>query len=95
MKNKIKKSLIATTQNKDLNYKIQHKLYRIKKQMSNLSKKYKLKNILSISIIAIYILQNLYHLTLNGLSMNYITGLFATAILYIPLAYMIKIGINE
>ncbi len=86
----IKKVHIATTQNKDLNQKIQHKLYNIRKLLSNLDKHLKLRSVIPTSLIFTYLIQCIYHLSLNGINLWYLSEVVGLGILYISLAMFIK-----
>ncbi len=95
MKRQIKKSHNVHQQIRDLNKKIQHRLYMIKKILSNLDKHLKIRNIISTLIILIYILQCIYHLSLNSFNLWYVAEVFELGIIYVGLAYFVKEGINE
>lgn len=95
MKRQIKKSHKVLQKLRDLNNKIQHRLYKIKRLLSNLDKHLKIRNIISTLIILIYISQCIYHLSLNSFNLWYVAEVFGLGSLYIGLAYFIKEGINE
>lgn len=89
----IKKSHNVDQQIRDLNQKIQHKLYSILKCLSNLAKHLKIGNILALLLIIIYISQCIYHLSLNGFSMWYLAEVLGLGSIYITLALFCKGGI--
>lgn len=89
----IKKSHKIEKKLRDLNNKIHHKLYIIFKHLSNMYKHLKIGNILALLIIIIFILQCIYHLSLNGFSMWYLAEVIGLGALYISLAYFIKEGV--
>lgn len=93
MLKKIKKSHKIEKKLRDLNNKIQHKLYIILKSLSNLYKHLKIRNILALLLIIIYISQCIYHLSLNGFSMWYLAEVIGLGALYIGLAVFIKEGV--
>ena len=95
MKRQIKKSHKLLQKLRDLNNKIQHRLYKIKRFLSNLDKHLKIRNIISTLIILIYISQCIYHLSLNSFNLWYVAETLGLGAIYISLAYYIKEGINE
>lgn len=99
MKNTIKKSLNVSRQLRDLNKNVQHKLYIMKKSLSNVDKQYKavdkIRNFTAFAIVVIYVIQNIYHLSFNGFNTNYVIDVFTLGILYLPIAYIIKNGFSD
>lgn len=93
MKKGIKKSHNVGQQIRDVNNKIQHKVYSILKHLSNLYKLLKIGNILASLLIIIYISQCIYHLSLNGFSMWYLAEVLGLGSIYITLSLFCKGGI--